>query len=136
MSMQVLSVPVLASYPFIGMLSGFSLSLLLNCASVTKNCLSVSTTIWRNFYFWLKETFLNWSIQLITVLFSFLILYLICFMIFYSLAMIFWGSRFLCFSYFQFLVLSFVINLDSSTLSCAMLITFLSNWVQKITGLN
>lgn len=38
----VLSVPVLASYPFIGMLSGFSLSLLLNCASVTKNCLSMS----------------------------------------------------------------------------------------------
>ncbi|KAI4384318.1 hypothetical protein MLD38_002489 [Melastoma candidum] len=38
----VLSIPLLASYPFIGMLSGFSLSVLLNCASVTKNVLAIS----------------------------------------------------------------------------------------------
>ncbi|KAK9265800.1 hypothetical protein L1049_003406 [Liquidambar formosana] len=38
----VLSIPLLASYPYIAMLSGFSLSMLLNCASVAKNVLSVS----------------------------------------------------------------------------------------------
>lgn len=38
----VLSIPVLTSYPFIAMLSGFVLSLTLNCASVIKNVLSVS----------------------------------------------------------------------------------------------
>ncbi|XP_057991261.1 protein ZINC INDUCED FACILITATOR 1 isoform X3 [Hevea brasiliensis] len=38
----VISIPLLASYPFIAMLSGFSLSLLLNCASIMKNVLSVS----------------------------------------------------------------------------------------------
>ncbi|KAJ9685084.1 hypothetical protein PVL29_017205 [Vitis rotundifolia] len=38
----VLSIPLLASYPLIAMLSGFSLSVVLNCASVLKNVLSVS----------------------------------------------------------------------------------------------
>ncbi|CAI0410481.1 unnamed protein product [Linum tenue] len=37
-----LSIPLLASYPFLSKLSGFSLSVLLNCASVLKNLLSVS----------------------------------------------------------------------------------------------
>lgn len=37
-----LSIPLLASYPYIAMLSGFSLSLALNCASVAKNVLSTS----------------------------------------------------------------------------------------------
>ncbi|KAF9592743.1 hypothetical protein IFM89_017313 [Coptis chinensis] len=36
-----LSVPVLSSYPFIAMLSGFGLSVLLNCASIVKNVLSI-----------------------------------------------------------------------------------------------
>ncbi|KAA8519302.1 hypothetical protein F0562_013558 [Nyssa sinensis] len=36
------SIPLLTSFPYIAMLSGFSLSLLLNCASVMKNVLSVS----------------------------------------------------------------------------------------------
>ncbi|KAF6163899.1 hypothetical protein GIB67_024754 [Kingdonia uniflora] len=35
-----LSIPLLASYPFIAMLSGFSLSLIINCASILKNVLS------------------------------------------------------------------------------------------------
>ncbi|KAL6326367.1 hypothetical protein AAG906_007872 [Vitis piasezkii] len=38
----VLSIPLLASYPLIAMLSGSSLSVVLNCASVLKNVLSVS----------------------------------------------------------------------------------------------
>ncbi|KAL4572719.1 hypothetical protein LXL04_019501 [Taraxacum kok-saghyz] len=38
----VLSIPLLTSYPFIAMLSGFALSLTLNCASIAKNVLSVS----------------------------------------------------------------------------------------------
>ncbi|KAL6326358.1 hypothetical protein AAG906_007863 [Vitis piasezkii] len=38
----VLSIPLLAIYPLIAMLSGFSLSLALNCASIMKNVLSVS----------------------------------------------------------------------------------------------
>lgn len=38
----VLTIPLLTSYPYIAMLSGFSLALLLNCASVMKNLLSVS----------------------------------------------------------------------------------------------
>ncbi|KAK6934035.1 Major facilitator superfamily, partial [Dillenia turbinata] len=37
-----LSIPLLSSYPFIGMLSGISLAVLLNCASVLKNLFSVS----------------------------------------------------------------------------------------------
>ncbi|XP_065869573.1 protein ZINC INDUCED FACILITATOR-LIKE 1 [Euphorbia lathyris] len=37
-----ISIPLLTSYPFIAMLSGFTLSLLLNFASITKNVLSVS----------------------------------------------------------------------------------------------
>ncbi|XP_057948421.1 protein ZINC INDUCED FACILITATOR 1-like [Malania oleifera] len=40
----VLTIPLLSSYPFIAMLSGFSLSLLINCASLMKNVLSVSIT--------------------------------------------------------------------------------------------
>ncbi|XP_030965848.1 protein ZINC INDUCED FACILITATOR-LIKE 1-like [Quercus lobata] len=38
----VLSIPVLASYPLIATLSGLALALVLNCASVIKNVLSVS----------------------------------------------------------------------------------------------
>ncbi|KAL8251508.1 hypothetical protein R6Q59_035201 [Mikania micrantha] len=38
----VLSIPLLASYPYIAMLSGFMLSFTLNCASILKNVLSVS----------------------------------------------------------------------------------------------
>lgn len=38
----VLSIPLLASYPLIAMLSGVTLAFLLNCASVMKNVLSVS----------------------------------------------------------------------------------------------
>ncbi|KDO40631.1 hypothetical protein CISIN_1g0412732mg, partial [Citrus sinensis] len=38
----VLSIPLLTSYTYIAMLSGFSLALLINCASVMKNVLSVS----------------------------------------------------------------------------------------------
>ncbi|GLT75353.1 hypothetical protein SLA2020_470840 [Shorea laevis] len=38
----VLSIPLLQSYPLIAMLSGLTLSLLINCASILKNVLSVS----------------------------------------------------------------------------------------------
>ncbi|KAM3339756.1 hypothetical protein P3S68_029625 [Capsicum galapagoense] len=38
----VLSIPLLASYPYIALLSGFCLSIVLNCTSVLKNVLSVS----------------------------------------------------------------------------------------------
>ncbi|KAI4339312.1 hypothetical protein MLD38_024269 [Melastoma candidum] len=38
----VLSIPLLSSYPFIAMLSGFGLSMLLNCASIAKNVLAIS----------------------------------------------------------------------------------------------
>ncbi|KAF9607398.1 hypothetical protein IFM89_034631 [Coptis chinensis] len=37
----VLSVPVLQSYPFIAMLSGFSFLILLNCASMLMNVLTI-----------------------------------------------------------------------------------------------
>ncbi|CAN1143714.1 Protein ZINC INDUCED FACILITATOR-LIKE 1 [Linum perenne] len=37
-----LSIPLLASYPFMSKMSGFTLSLVINCASVLKNVLSVS----------------------------------------------------------------------------------------------
>jgi len=40
--MQVVSIPLLASYPYIALLSGLSLAFVLNCASVVKNVLSVS----------------------------------------------------------------------------------------------
>ncbi|XP_060676088.1 protein ZINC INDUCED FACILITATOR-LIKE 1-like isoform X1 [Ziziphus jujuba] len=40
----VLSIPLLTSYPYIALLSGFSLSLLINLASLTKNVLSTSIT--------------------------------------------------------------------------------------------
>lgn len=40
----VLSIPLLASYPYIALLSGFCLSIALNCASMLKNVLSVSIT--------------------------------------------------------------------------------------------
>ncbi|KAI8022477.1 Protein ZINC INDUCED FACILITATOR-LIKE 1 [Camellia lanceoleosa] len=38
----VLSVPLLTCYPYLTMLTGFSLSLLLNCASIAKNILSIT----------------------------------------------------------------------------------------------
>nr|XP_048333950.1 protein ZINC INDUCED FACILITATOR 1-like isoform X1 [Ziziphus jujuba var. spinosa]XP_048333951.1 protein ZINC INDUCED FACILITATOR 1-like isoform X1 [Ziziphus jujuba var. spinosa] len=38
----VLTIPLLSSYPFIAMLSGLTLALLINCASLLKNLLSVS----------------------------------------------------------------------------------------------
>ncbi|KMS95213.1 hypothetical protein BVRB_010950 [Beta vulgaris subsp. vulgaris] len=48
----VLAIPVLQSYPFIALLSGLSLSILLNSASAIKNCLSMciitSTFILQN----------------------------------------------------------------------------------------
>ncbi|KAF9592746.1 hypothetical protein IFM89_017316 [Coptis chinensis] len=40
----VLTIPVLASYPFIAKLSGFNLSLLLNCVTFLKNVFQVSIT--------------------------------------------------------------------------------------------
>ncbi|GJZ10952.1 zinc induced facilitator-like 1-like protein isoform X1 [Tanacetum coccineum] len=39
---NVLSIPILTSYPYIALLSGFMLAFTLNCASVVKNVLSVS----------------------------------------------------------------------------------------------
>lgn len=42
---QILSIPVLSSYPFIAMLSGVTLTLLINCASLVKNVLSVSLNL-------------------------------------------------------------------------------------------
>ncbi|TYJ36482.1 hypothetical protein E1A91_A05G309600v1 [Gossypium mustelinum] len=39
---SVLAIPLLQSYPLIAMLSGFTLTLVINCASVLKNVLSVS----------------------------------------------------------------------------------------------
>ncbi|XP_010251712.1 PREDICTED: probable peptide/nitrate transporter At3g43790 isoform X1 [Nelumbo nucifera] len=39
----VLSIPLLSSYPFIARLSGFTLQLVINCASILKNVLSVVT---------------------------------------------------------------------------------------------
>ncbi|XP_048135250.1 protein ZINC INDUCED FACILITATOR-LIKE 1-like isoform X2 [Rhodamnia argentea] len=38
----ILSIPLLSSYPFIAMLTGIGLSIVLNCASVAKNVLSIS----------------------------------------------------------------------------------------------
>lgn len=38
----ILSIPLLTSYPYIALLSGITLSLVLNCASIMKNVLSVS----------------------------------------------------------------------------------------------
>ncbi|CAK9165697.1 unnamed protein product, partial [Ilex paraguariensis] len=38
----VISIPLLASYPYIAMLSGLILHLVLNCASILRNALSVS----------------------------------------------------------------------------------------------
>ncbi|KAF6163897.1 hypothetical protein GIB67_024752 [Kingdonia uniflora] len=43
-ALMALSIPVLSSYPFIAMLSGFSLSLLLNFVSILKNVFSGSTS--------------------------------------------------------------------------------------------
>ncbi|KAF5475651.1 hypothetical protein F2P56_007432 [Juglans regia] len=40
----VITIPLLSSYPFIAMLSGLSLTILINCASIMKNVLSVSIT--------------------------------------------------------------------------------------------
>ncbi|KAF3441419.1 hypothetical protein FNV43_RR15333 [Rhamnella rubrinervis] len=40
----VLTIPLLSSYPFIAMLSGLTLTLLINCASLLKNVLSVTIT--------------------------------------------------------------------------------------------
>ncbi|CAN4118343.1 unnamed protein product [Withania somnifera] len=40
----VLSIPLLGSYPYIALLTGFGLSIALNCASMLKNILSVSIT--------------------------------------------------------------------------------------------
>lgn len=40
----VLTIPLLSSYPFIALLKGLTLMLLINCASILKNVLSVSIT--------------------------------------------------------------------------------------------
>lgn len=42
---QVLSIPLLQSYPFIAMLSGFLLNLVISIASVLKNILTVSASL-------------------------------------------------------------------------------------------
>jgi hypothetical protein len=47
--MQVVSIPLLASYPYIALLSGLSLAFVLNCASVAKNVLSVSAYTSRRY---------------------------------------------------------------------------------------
>ncbi|RRT57831.1 hypothetical protein BHE74_00031795, partial [Ensete ventricosum] len=39
---KVLTIPVLAAYPFMSKLSGLQLTLIVNCASLLKNVLSVS----------------------------------------------------------------------------------------------
>ena len=48
--LQVLTIPLLQSYSCIAMLSGFTLSLVLNCASIMKTVLSVSEYT-QNFIF-------------------------------------------------------------------------------------
>ncbi|KAG6642738.1 hypothetical protein CIPAW_09G161400 [Carya illinoinensis] len=40
----VITIPLLSSYPFMAMLSGLSLTILINCASIMKNVLAVSIT--------------------------------------------------------------------------------------------
>uniref|UniRef100_A0A2P2PQK4 Protein ZINC INDUCED FACILITATOR-LIKE 1-like n=1 Tax=Rhizophora mucronata TaxID=61149 RepID=A0A2P2PQK4_RHIMU len=40
----ILTIPLLSSYPFIALLKGLSLTLVLDCASVLKNAISVSIT--------------------------------------------------------------------------------------------
>lgn len=44
MLLQLLSMPLLSSYPFIAMLSGLSLAIVLSSASIAKNVLAVSKT--------------------------------------------------------------------------------------------
>lgn len=49
--MQVLAIPLLAAYPFMSKLSGLQLTLIVNCASLLKNILSVSIVQadqWKN----------------------------------------------------------------------------------------
>jgi len=43
--MQVLSIPLLQSYPFIALLSGLALYIVLSAASILKNILSVSAPL-------------------------------------------------------------------------------------------
>jgi len=50
-NMQVLSISLLASYPFMTKLSGPVLSIVVNSASMLKNIFSVSTNL-NNFFFW------------------------------------------------------------------------------------
>lgn len=47
LSLQSLTIPLLSSYPFITKLSGPLLSIVLNCASILKNTLSVSTLLFH-----------------------------------------------------------------------------------------
>ena len=49
--MKALSIPLLSSYPFIATLSGLSLALLIGCASLLKNVLSVSACSNCKMYF-------------------------------------------------------------------------------------
>ena len=51
--MQVISILLLSSYPFIAMLSGLGLSILINCASIMKNVFSVSVLeVWTTSNGW------------------------------------------------------------------------------------
>ena len=47
---QALSIPLLQSYPFIALLSGFTLRLMINIASALKNLMSVSDPVLISLY--------------------------------------------------------------------------------------
>lgn len=55
--LQIMSIPLLSSYPFIAMLSGISLAIVVTCASMAKNILSVSSVLVMRLLF-----NLNWEI--------------------------------------------------------------------------
>ena len=53
---QIFSIPLLTSYPFMSKLSGLKLFFVVNCASLLKSAISVSillphNTIWRDYNF-------------------------------------------------------------------------------------
>lgn len=63
--MQVLSIPLLSSYTYIAMLSGFWLAVVLDCASVLKNVFSVSSS-WYSLHLFVQH--LNYRPSRFTVL--------------------------------------------------------------------